>query len=274
MPELPEVETQVRDLQEIVEKRILVLSSNTKKAFTPVFAKFKKEIENKKILTVSRRAKYIVFSLSEKLVLLVHFRMTGHFLLTKNSTPLEKFIRHIFKLSGGTYLQFSDIRKFGTLRLVSKKDFEKLPEIQKLGIEPFSKDFTLAKFREILKSKKGKLKAVLLDQTFIVGIGNIYADEICFESRLHPALKVEKLDSCDVKNLFRAIRNQLRKGIRNRGTTIGEFVDAAGKAGKNQGSLLAYKRHGKKCKVCGKILKKIKIQQRTTTFCENCQRFV
>ena len=272
MPELPEVETQTRDLQKIKGKKILEVLSNTKKAFTPAFAKFKKEIENKKILAIHRRAKFIVFSLSGKLKLLVHFRMTGHFLLAKNSTPLEKSVRHFFKLSGKTWLQFSDIRKFGTLRLVSEKDFEKLPEIQKLGIEPLSKSFTLAKFREILHSKKGGLKATLLDQKIIVGIGNIYADEICFAAKLHPVSKVEKFTEKDVENLFHAIRNQLRKGVRNRGTTIGEFVDASGKIGKNQNSLVAYQQHGQPCKICGTIFRKIKIMQRTTSFCPNCQK--
>ncbi len=272
MPELPEVETQVRDLQKIVGRRIFALSSNTKKAFTPAFAKFKKKIENKKILAINRRAKFIIFSLSEKLVLVAHFRMTGHFLLARNSIPLEKSIRHFLKLSGGVWIQFSDIRKFGTLRLVSEKDLEKLPEIQKLGIEPFSKSFTLAKFREILRSKKGRLKATLLDQKIIVGIGNIYADEICFAAKLHPVSKVEKLTKKGMENLFHVIRNQLRKGIRNRGTTIGEFVDVSGRAGKNQNSLFTYRRHGQPCKICGTTLERMKIQQRTTSFCPVCQK--
>ncbi|MBU1090076.1 bifunctional DNA-formamidopyrimidine glycosylase/DNA-(apurinic or apyrimidinic site) lyase [Patescibacteria group bacterium] len=286
MPELPEVETQVRDLQFLIGRKILEVSSNTKKAFTPRFSEFKKRIENKKILAIERRAKYIIFTLTSKLThhlsggltsarktqkLLIHFRMTGHFLISKNSIPLEKSVRHFFKLSGGTWLQFSDIRKFGTLRLVSERDFQNLPEIRKLGAEPLSKNFTFTKFREIIQPKTGKLKSALLDQKIIAGIGNIYADEICFAAGLHPASQIEKLNPCDIEKLFCEIRNQLRKGIRNRGTTIGEFVDVRGKIGKNQNSLAAYRRHGKECKICGTILRKMKISQRTTSFCPKCQ---
>ena len=116
------------------------------------------------------------------------------------------------------------------------------------------------------------LKAVLLDQKFVAGIGNIYADEICFEARQHPASRVEKLKKADIEKIFHAIKNQLKKGIKNRGTTIGEYVDVSGKSGKNQDSLFAYKQHGKACKVCGKIIRKMKIQQRTTSFCPACQK--
>jgi len=270
MPELPEVETQVRDLQKVVGKKILELSSDTKKAFSPSFVKVKKEIEGKKITAVRRRAKYIAFELSGNLILVIHFRMTGHFLLARSSKPLEKMVRHQFKLSGGTYLQLSDIRKFGTIELCDEKSYEKISK--KLGPEPLSKEFTLPKLREMIKTKKGMLKALLLNQNFIAGIGNIYADEICFEARLHPASRVQKLKKADVEKLFHAIKNQLHKGIKNRGTTIGEYVDTSGRRGKNQLSLLAYRQHGKACKVCGKIMKKMKVQQRTTTFCLQCQK--
>ncbi len=198
--------------------------------------------------------------------------MTGHFLLAKSAKPLEKFIRHFFKLSGGVWLQFSDIRKFGTLVLCDSKSYEKACGIEKLGPEPLAKEFTLLRFREISKLRKGTLKALLLNQTFISGIGNIYADEICFEARLHPASRFEKLNPSEIEKVFRAIKNQLRKGIKNRGTTIGEYVDASGQGGRNQLSLSAYKQHGKQCKVCGKIMKKMKISQRTTSFCPHCQK--
>ncbi|MFH1375077.1 MAG: bifunctional DNA-formamidopyrimidine glycosylase/DNA-(apurinic or apyrimidinic site) lyase [Patescibacteria group bacterium] len=293
MPELPEVETQVRDLQKIVGKRILELSSDTKKAFWPAFSAFRKKILGKHILAVNRRAKYVVFTLgltpeispigvkdrlrgltsvSKTQKLVVHFRMTGHFLLAKSAKALEKTVRHQFKLSHNTWLQFSDIRKFGTLVLCDNNSYEKICGITKLGPEPLAREFTLSKLRELLKSRKGMLKALLLDQSFIAGIGNIYADEICFGTQIHPASRVEKLSKQDVKNIFREIKKQLRKGIKNRGTTIGEYVDTQGKRGKNQFSLMAYKRHGKPCKVCGTKLRKMKIQQRTTTFCVKCQK--
>jgi formamidopyrimidine-DNA glycosylase len=272
MPELPEVETQVRDLQKIVGKRVLTVSTDTPKAFKPDFTTFRKKIESCKILAVERRAKYIIFTLSRQLKLVVHFRMTGHFLLAKNAQPLEKAVRHQFKLSSGIWLQFSDIRKFGTLVLCAERSHAKVCGIAKLGPEPLTRSFTLLKFRELLKKRKGMLKALLLDQTFIAGIGNIYADEICFEAKLHPASRVEKLSAKNVEKIFHAIKNQLRKGIKNRGTTIGEYVDTCGESGRNQLSLMAYKQHGKACQVCGESLQKMKIVQRTTSFCVKCQR--
>lgn len=272
MPELPEVETQVRDLQKIVGKKILAVSTDTKKAFKPAFATFQKKITGKKIVAIGRRAKYIIFTLSGKLKLVVHFRMTGHFLMAKSSKPLEKMVRHQFKLSGGMWLQFSDIRKFGTLVLCEEKSYEKVCGISKLGPEPLSKEFTLPRFHEIVKKKKGMLKAALLDQTFVAGIGNIYADEICFAAGLHPASRVEKLIKSDVENIWREVKNQLKKGVKNRGTTIGEYVDTQGKGGSNQNSIMAYKRHGQACKVCGENMEKMKIQQRTTSFCKKCQK--
>jgi formamidopyrimidine-DNA glycosylase len=270
MPELPEVETQVRDLQILVGHKILAVSTDTPKAFRPAFKIFQKRVEGKKILAIERRAKYIIFTLSAKLKLVAHFRMTGHFLLAKNSTPLEKCIRHFFKISGGTILQFSDMRKFGTLELLAKNSTSR--SLEKLGAEPLDRNFTLPKFHKILKNKKGKLKAFLLDQKNVAGIGNIYADEICFAAKLHPASRVEKFNTKDVEKIFHAIKNQLRKGIKNRGTTIGEYVDTRGQSGRNQLSLMAYKQYGQPCKTCGTKMQKMKIVQRTTSFCPKCQK--
>lgn len=269
MPELPEVETQVRDLQVLVGHKILELSTDTPKAFRPSFAQFRRRIRGQKILAIERRAKFLIFTLSQDLKMVVHFRMTGHFLLAKNFTPLEKAVRHFFQLSRGIVLQFSDIRKFGTLELLEKNAIS--ASLTKLGAEPLDSDFTLKKFRAIFQNKKGKLKAFLLDQKNIVGIGNIYADEICFAARLHPASEIQNLSPQDLANLFREIRKQLKKGIKNRGTTIGEYVDTAGEHGSNQHSLMAYKKHGLPCQICGTTMQKIKIVQRTTSFCPHCQ---
>ncbi len=305
MPELPEVETQVRDLQILVGHKILDLSTDTPKAFRPSFAQFRRRIRGQKILAIERRAKFLIFTLGSELnhnhafdsnlthhlggglkgarqnfgggltdagknlKMVVHFRMTGHFLLAKNFTPLEKAVRHFFQLSGGIVLQFSDIRKFGTLELLEKNAIS--TSLAKLGAEPLDPAFTLKKFRVIFQNKKGNLKAFLLDQKNIVGIGNIYADEICFAARLHPASEIQNLSDQDFKNLYREIRKQLKKGIKNRGTTIGEYVDTAGEHGSNQHSLMAYKKHGQPCQICGTTMQKIKIVQRTTSFCPCCQ---
>jgi formamidopyrimidine-DNA glycosylase len=271
MPELPEVETQVRDLQIVVGKTILDFSSDTPKALKSSLAVFRKKILGKKILAITRRAKYLVFQLSGRLTLVAHFRMTGHFLLAKSAVPLERFVRHQFKLSGGTWLQFSDIRKFGTLVLCDSASHEKVCGFVNLGPEPLGKSFTLKALKERLAGRRGKLKALLLNQSFIAGVGNIYADEICFGARLHPAFPVEKLKEADIKKLHTEIVKQLKKGVKNRGTTIGEYVDTRGEGGRNQLTLMAYQRYGEQCLVCGTTMQKMKISQRTTTYCFRCQ---
>jgi formamidopyrimidine-DNA glycosylase len=271
MPELPEVETQVRDLQAVVGKKILAITSDTHKAWKPNFAA-SRQLVGKKILSITRRAKYLIFKFSGRVVLVAHFRMTGHFLIAKSATPLERFIRHSFALSSGIFLQFSDIRKFGTLTVCAESSHEKFCKLVDLGIEPLEKNFTLAALKQAFQNKKGMLKALLLNQSIIAGIGNIYADEICFNAKFHPASRVENLTAQDFVNLHKAIQQELKKGVKNRGTTIGEYVDTLGKHGKNQLSLRAYKQHGKPCSVCGGIMQKMKISQRTTSFCAHCQR--
>lgn len=276
MPELPEVETQMRGLKEIVGRKILALKSDTRKAFTPNFRQFRQKILGTKITKIWRRAKFLIFDLSNGLRIVTHLRMTGHFLLAPNLTPLEKTVRHFFQLQKKTgskieVLQFSDIRKFATLKLVTAKAFPP-PELQKLGPEPLERGFTFKVFRERLAQKKGQLKAVLLDQTFVAGVGNIYADEICFASKVRPDRLINKISPQELQRIFTELKAQLKKGIKNHGTTIGEFVDVKGKFGRNQNSLKVYKRYGKQCFICYTLLQKMKISQRSTTFCPCCQQ--
>lgn len=273
MPELPEVETHVRDLQPLVGYTIRELVSNTPKAFQPGFSQFRTAVLGKKIRAIHRRAKYIIFELGTE-VLIAHFRMTGHFLIRKPTDPLEKCVRHRFELHKGKAvidLRFDDIRKFGTLKLFPADQYIEQSGLSVLGPEPLDRRFTLSVFQRLMVGKKGMLKAVLLDQSFVAGIGNIYADEICFTSGLHPASRVEKLTALQIKKIHAAIIHELAQGVKNRGTTVGEFVDSQGHSGGNQHTLRAYKRHGLSCKVCGTTMQKMKIQQRTTSYCPKCQ---
>ncbi len=274
MPELPEVETHVRDLQCVVGKKFTAFWSDTPKALRPSLPTFRKNLVGKKILAIRRRAKYIVFDLSEGLTLVAHFRMTGHFLIRRVTAPLERCVRHRFALGRGLELRFDDIRKFGTLTLCAAKSHEQACGLAKLGPEPLESAFTFEVFCSRLNKKKGQLKAVLLDQTVIAGIGNIYADEICFTAGLHPASRVERLNTAQLRTVHKAIIHELAKGVSNRGTTVGEFVDSDGKSGNNQHTLRAYKRHGQPCVKCGLTMKTMKISQRTTSYCVKCQRKV
>lgn len=276
MPELPEVETHVRDLQPLIGYTIRELVSNTPKAFQPVFKKFRTQLIGQKIRGIHRRAKYIIFDCGG-VVMIAHFRMTGHFLMRTLTDPMEKCVRHRFVLAKGAKtidLRFDDIRKFGTLALFPATGYEALSGLSALGPEPLEPRFTANVFAERLAERHGQLKAILLDQSFVAGIGNIYADEICFTAGVHPASRVEQLTPSDIKKIHAAIVYELAKGVKNRGTTVGEFVDSQGHSGGNQHTLRAYKRHGQPCRVCGAKMLKMKISQRTTTYCSTCQALI
>lgn len=268
MPELPEVQTQVDDLQVLVGRRILTIKSNSIKNFNPVFPVFRETIKGLRIESVKRRAKYLVFFLENDVVMVVHFRMTGHFLINAE----DPYIRSVFLLDNDEVLNYSDIRKFGHFWLSDIHNYERVSGLDKLGIEPLDQEFTFKKFQEILKGKKGFLKPFLLNQKYVVGIGNIYADESAFLAGLHPLSKLENLKATQQKKLYESIIKSLQKGVANRGTTIGEYVDTKGEYGKNQFELLAYKRAGKKCLVCGTEMERIIVVQRGTTFCKKCQK--
>lgn len=267
MPELPEVQTQVDDLQVLIGRRIITIKSDTVKHFDPVFPAFREGVKGLAIEKIERRAKYLVFFLENQKVMVVHFRMTGHFLINAE----DPFIRAVFELDNGINLNYSDIRKFGRFWLSDIHNYERASGLDKLGIEPLSEEFTFEKFQEILQGRKGFLKPFLLNQKYIVGIGNIYADESAFIAGLHPLSKVENLSVEQKKKLHKAIIESLTRGVENRGTTIGEYVDTSGKHGQNQHELFAYKRGGKKCLVCGTEMERIVVVQRGTTFCGKCQ---
>jgi formamidopyrimidine-DNA glycosylase len=279
---LPEVETHVRDLQVLRGAKILDLKSDTPKLFRPPLPQFRQKILNARIEKIERRAKYLIFTLSasakrilrsrQEFKMVVHFRMTGHFLIRRKIDPPDRFARAVFELDQGRELRYEDIRKFGFFQLCSADNYEHEAGLDLLGPEPLDKKFTATVLQEILKRKKGKLKAVLLNQTVVAGIGNIYADEICFTAGLRPDACVETLTARQIGKLHTAIVSELKKGVRNRGTTIGEFVDSTGHAGENQNSVRAYQRHGLPCVKCGTILRKLKISQRTTSYCQKCQR--
>lgn len=267
MPELPEIQTVVTDLQSLIGKQIIDVQTNTEKQFNPPFAKFVKQIKNLKIKKIERRGKYIIFFLEKQKVMVAHFRMTGHFLI--NIT--DPFIRSEFILDNGIILNYSDIRKFGKFWLSDKNNFKQISGLNKLGIEPFDQNFTFARFQEIIKSSKGTLKTFLLNQSKIAGIGNIYADEAAFKAGLHPLSRIEKIPTDKLKDLYNSILSVLKQGIKNRGTTRGEFVDTKGKTGQNQHKLKAYQRGNLPCLNCGTKMQRMVVAQRGTTVCLKCQ---
>jgi formamidopyrimidine-DNA glycosylase len=290
MPELPEVETTVSQLnKEVLGRKILDCIIETKKLIKKPksIQAFRKQIKGAKIEKIWRRGKNIIFELSNKKFLLVHLKLTGHFLIGKwkkeknNWTvvegnealkdPMNRFLRIIFLLDDGRELALCDLRKFAKIEILEKKDLEK--QLSKLGPEPLDESFTLEKFKEILsKVKKGKIKKVLMDQQKIAGIGNIYSDEILWEAKVHPAKNVKKLKEEEIKKIFEAMKKILKKGIESGGESISDFRQITGEKGKFDEQRKVYKREGEKCFRCGAKIKRMKFGERSSYFCPLCQK--
>ena len=281
MPELPEVETTVRGLKkETLGLKILDvwtdLNTKDKRKVDTIsnpryFLYFKKEITGKKIISVERRAKNILINLSGSKTILVHMKMTGFLFYGKN--PKIKFAHVVFTLSNKKSLVFSDMRKFGKITLFdTKTSFNR--HLNNLGPEPLDKKFDLKKFKErILKKPNGKIKTVLIDQSVVAGIGNIYSDEILWRANVNPKRKIESLKEKELKLIFQAIKELLKKGIDFGGDSISDYRNIYGLPGKFQLYHMAYRRTGEKCKkkgCSGVIIREI-INNRSAHFCSKHQ---
>jgi len=279
MPELPEVQTIVSDLKKVLpELKITGFWSDVLK-----FKKIKNKVIAKKILNLERRGKNILMELSGNKTLLVHQKMTGHLLYgkwkrrkagweSKIKGPLQdpenRFIHLILSLSNSRQLALCDMRKFAKVLVWPTDKLKELGDINKLGLDPFDKDFTFQIFSKIIKTKKGKIKNILMDQNAISGIGNIYSDEILWRAGVHPLKSTEKLKEGEIKNIYQAIKPILKKAIHLRGSSYIDYRDAFGREGRYQKMHYAYQRAGQKCrKNDGGIIKRIKISGRSAHFC-------
>lgn len=301
MPELPEVETVVRDLNKKIKGyKVASFKSEFPKSIKGTTLKnFQKDILNRKILGVRRIGKNIFVDLDEKKTLYIHLKMTGHLLIksaklkVKNDTKgkdyfeerVNQYIRHSWVLKKGKdelLMDFSDLRKFGKIVLVDTDKVSSLPEIKKLGVDAMSRDFNLESFRDILnKKKKSMIGILLMDQYLIAGIGNIYRSEILFEAGVDPRRKVESLKNKEVEEIFYQIKNILKKAIKMRGTSDSDYRDTSGKPGGFQKVLKVYQRGGEKCKgrsglyknkKCDNIVERIILGQRSCFICSRCQK--
>lgn len=302
MPELPEVETIRRDLAAaILNRRIAFVDILSPKTASHSAAFFKKALVGRKIIEVGRRGKLLIFRLAPgapmrkkgKLdgkrmdYLLIHLKMTGQLIYSdkKNriagghslNTPSElaelpnKHTRAVLTMDNGGRLFFNDLRKFGYLKLVSSSELEKLLE-QNYGPEPLTPAFTFPAFQKSLSRTNVKIKAALLNQKLIAGLGNIYADEVLWEARINPQRPTKKVTSAELKKLFAAINKIIKLAIKQRGTTFSDYVDSRGRRGNFSKFLKVYGRGGKKCPNCHNPLKKQKIAGRGTHYCPKCQK--
>lgn len=266
MPELPEVETIKRDLRKkIINKKIVSIEVNHPKVIKePSLAEFKKEIVGESIKDIIRKAKVLIFVLKENKFLIVHLRIAGWLLYGEKN---EK-ARVVFRLGDGKYLNYMDQRVLGELRL--RRDYKDLEFIKRLGPEPFDIDADC--FQNMLRDRKTKIKVLLLDQSLICGIGNIYAQEALFLAKIDPRRPANSLSSKEVKLLLDKIIFVLREGIKHRGSSVDSYRDTNGKKGGMEERLKVYDRKGKPCFICKGLITKISLGSRGTCFCPRCQR--
>lgn len=274
MPELPEVHTVVMGLNKLLRGKKIVNTHIYEEMIIgyPQKEEFIKLSEGKKIKSLARRGKYIIVDFNDnnhKLV--VHLRMSGKLLYKKRNDEKDKHTHVIFEFNDGTDLRFNNIRKFGRLYIITEKELEKAGNLSNLGIEPLSDEFTSDLFKEMLDAKKGMVKPLIMNQEFIAGIGNIYADEALFMANIRPDRKANTLNEQEIKDLYNAIRVILKKGIKMGGTSVSDYVNALGKSGQFQHELNVYKKEGEKCEKCGEEIEKKKVSGRSARFCPNCQ---
>jgi formamidopyrimidine-DNA glycosylase len=287
MPELPEVQTIIDDLnQKIKGDTIVSFWSDWKKSVRMPVGRFGKEIRGREIVGAKRIGKNIFIDLSGRKTIYIHLKMTGHLLIKSKiqsskskadgkdyfSEKVNQYVHHIFYLKSGRTLEFSDLRKFGKIILADTDKIQEIKEIGSLGIDAMSQQFTLKKVDEILDERKTKIKLLLMDQGKITGIGNIYVSEILFEAGILPSRSANTLKKKERKKLYGAIRKVLKKAIDLRGTSDSDYRDTAGAPGKFQKVLKVYRRAGKRCPRCGTIIQREKIGQRGTFFCSVCQK--
>ena len=296
MPELPEVETVARDLQHWVAGATItgarVSWERTIRHPQPA-ERFVAEVSGGTIRRVSRRAKTVLFHLEDGRVITVALRMTGALIVVAPGSEPDPYARVVFALQDGRELRYRDVRKFGRIglwpggglrsvgagrgsrsrRVAERGGRYRIGEVfSGHGPEPLQRGFTAKRFAERLGRRSARLKTLLLDQSFVAGIGNIYADEALWRARLHPLRAADSLAPEETRRLHRAVRHVLRAGIANRGASFSDYVGVDGEPGANAERLAVYRRTEQPCLRCGRPIRRIVVGQRSTHFCPHCQR--
>lgn len=303
MPELPEVQTVVSELNKSLPRRKIkrvtvnmakIISvgpqtvSNIRDTSQKTVNEFVKLLEGRKFLSVNRRGKMLIFDVDGPLSMLVHLKMTGQFIfedkaqhaktggkykiLNKLTAPLVqlpcKFTHVIFHFTDGSTLFYNDMRQFGYLRIVKDVDLDKVAEFKAYGPEPLEKSFTFEVFQSALKNrKKIPIKLALMDTKVVVGIGNIYSDEILYHAHVMPDRQVDSLSTKELKAVFNQIKPVLLMGIKHKGSSVGDFVRPDGKWGSMGKHHFVYGRKKQPCLGCGTIIETMKLGGRTSAFC-------
>ena len=270
MPELPEVETVVRTLEYLIGGlRITDIDILYPPIVNGDIPAFSSALINKRFTGFARRGKYALYT-CEDVVLMVHLRMEGRFYVLDKDSPISKHTHAVFHLENGKELHYHDVRKFGRLEILRPQDID--IRLSALGLEPFDKRLTGHYLRKIADKKNIGLKTFLLDQRYVAGIGNIYADEICFCAKLHPETSVGKISLKRFNEIAGCIKMIMSQAIADGGTTIRSYTSSLGVSGRFQLSLNVHMRKDEDCRVCGQKIIKTRVSGRGTYVCLHCQK--
>jgi len=275
MPELPEVETIKNELVPYIKgKRIKDIVIKRKEIIGfPNHKSFVKKSKGKKIINIRRRGKYLIFELNNGNKLLFHLKLSGRLFLINDLSPdCELKYERLRLVLNHQGLSFIEPRMFGRVYLIQKNIPKQLKGFQELGPEPLERDFNKTFLKAKLKNRKGKIKSLLLDQRIGCGIGNIYADESLFRAKIHPKRSGATLSDDEITRLVRAIKICLKAAIRYKGTTLSDYFRPKGIGGNYASHLLVKAREGKPCFICGTLIQREKISNRSTHFCPRCQK--
>ena len=272
MPELPEVETVRRGLEKLIlGKKITTIDIRYPKMIKTDLDQFQKELPRQVVKSMGRRGKYLLFYLSDK-VLISHLRMEGKYFYYPNQVPERKHAHVLIHFEDGGTLVYEDVRKFGTMELLAPELLDVYFLSKKLGPEPTDQDFDLENFIAALKKSKKPIKSHLLDQTLVAGLGNIYVDEVLWRAQVHPARPSQSLTRVEASAIHDQTISVLGQAVEKGGSTIRTYTNAFGEDGTMQDFHQVYDKAGQACSRCGSIIEKIQLGGRGTHFCPKCQR--
>ncbi|KRN88523.1 DNA-formamidopyrimidine glycosylase [Ligilactobacillus ceti] len=273
MPELPEVETVRRGLNKLVLGQVV---TDVNVVFENIIVgdpqEFVAQLKGKTLEKIDRRGKYLLFRFSDGITMVSHLRMEGKYFVKDGQEPLEKHSHIIFKLANGKELRYNDVRKFGRMELIATGHENEFKNLAKLGVEPTPTAFKVDEFYQALQKKNKGIKSALLDQTIVVGLGNIYVDEVLWMSQIHPETKANHLTLAEATVLHDNIIAELAEAVKAGGTTVRSYADAFQNSGSFQFALQVYGKQGEPCPRCRTPIEKIRVAQRGTHFCPQCQQ--
>ncbi|MFH5810390.1 DNA-formamidopyrimidine glycosylase [Companilactobacillus sp. FL22-1] len=272
MPEMPEVETVRRGLNSQVKgRKITHVEIRYQNLITGDVKQFSEFVTGATITDVGRRAKFLLIHLDNGYTIISHLRMEGRYRISADPSAIDKHSHAIFSLDNGEKMIYNDVRKFGRMQLWPTAELSTNKSIMKLGPEPLSPDFTFEKLKPRIMRHRKDIKTVLLDQSGLSGLGNIYVDEVLWQVKIHPQTPANHLNDEDIKAIIVASNQEMESAIANGGSTVRSYIDATGHKGNMQNSLKVYGKEGTPCPRCKTEIEKIKVGGRGTHFCPKCQ---